>query len=929
MVNSQYTRVVVGVSVVVLCAILPWCRIFAQAAAPESVSPYAGRQIQDVTITCMTAPDLIKLIEKQVTFQSGDRFSAAAIRDTIRNIYRLNRFSQVVVEADEGDGGVRISICPVQIRSIAKLTFSGNRTFSQETLRDVLGLNVGDGLPSNDPQYLAQPLLKFYREHGYHQVQVFPQIVETESGSGVMVTIAIEEGEPSTIGSITFTGQTVLTEAQLRKISGLLPGKTFTLDVLDAGFERVQAAYAQKSYLNVELVSQDVTYDFDSGEANVRLALVEGPRTVVRFDGNTDVNESTLKKRVSLQSAGDVSESALEGFRQTVLDWYRERGYHFSAVSVEYREEQQEHVVLFRIDEGPRVAVERLVIEGNTDISTKDVQQAVLTDTGGWFTTGWYQEAVFDEDVQAIQALYQQRGYLGAEIVAVEKAFSPDRSRVSLRVTVREGVQTRIAEVRILGERDPERQQRLERLNTLTEDEPLQTSKVAETVSLLRNFYQNLGYLNASIDVSTAFNDDNSRVIVTFQISAGQQFFVGNILIQGVVKTKKSFITRELLLKEGDILNPQKVRETVRRLHQLGLYSSVQFRRLDSKSTDPIQNMAVIVEETASSDIQFDFGYNTELGARGVAEYSDRNVLNYGGRGIARADVSLERPKITLQYMHPHVGTRDTRLIASLFDEFQRDNPAFVVEKRGGRLAVHHTFDPTLSLSVGYVFQQVDPSKVKKAAQISPYDTRVLNLGGLDTQVIWDFRDDLIQPRKGGVNQLSLRMTSESLGAEAEFFEAQALSNWYWRAVGDVVVACALNGRLIEPADGSKQVPIYDRYFLGGDNTVRGFQKHEIGPLGVDDEGNTERAGGNRLVRANAEVRFPVYGPFGGVLFYDVGANWINEDGFHKDLLREGAGLGLRVATPIGPLRLDYGWKLDRESGESPGEFYLTIGSAF
>jgi len=364
-------------------------------------------------------------------------------------------------------------------------------------------------------------------------------------------------------------------------------------------------------------------------------------------------------------------------------------------------------------------------------------------------------------------------------------------------------------------------------------------------------------------------------------------------------------------------------------LHQLGLYDSVRFQRLDSKSNKPVQNMLLFVNETSAKDVEFGIGYSTELGARGFAEYSDRNVVNNGGKGMARADLSLERPKVTLQYLHPHLFTRDTRLIASLFDEFQRDNPSFIVEKRGGRLAAHHTFDPTLSLSVGYLFEQADPSKVKDAAQISPYDNDVLNLGGLDTRVLWDFRDDIIQPRKGGVNQLYLRMTSKSLGGEAEFFEARAQSNWYWRIVGDVVVACALNGKIIEPADGSKQVPIYVRYFLGGDNTVRGFKKHEIGPWGLDDEGNEERVGGNRLIRGNAEIRFPIYSSFGGVLFYDTGANWINEDGFRREYVREGAGIGLRVATPIGPLRLDYGWKLDRESGESAGEFYLTIGSAF
>lgn len=902
----------------------------AQSEALTSSSSFEGQRIQEVLVICATSPELVKLIEKQLTFQAGEVFSQSMFRESIRNIYSLNRFSQVVVEGELVEGGVRISVCPVQIKTISKLEFSGNRAFPKSTLREIIGLDVGDGLPSMDPEYVTRPLVTFYREHGYRQVQVYAQITETPNGTGAILAISIQEGAPSKIGAIMFAGQTVFNEEELQKISSLRPGKTFTLDGLEEGIDRIREAYAKKSYFNVIVASQDVEYDVDSGLAEVSLTLEEGQSTIVRFEGNDQIPGNTLKKLIDINSENDLSEKALAGHVQTLVTWYREKGYHFIEASAERVEEQGNPVVVFTLREGPRVLVQHITIQGNEAVSTKALRQVMLTSTGGLFSRGWYQDAVFEEDLLAIKALYEQKGYLGARIVSVVKEFSLDQTEVSLTITVEEGVQTRIAEVRILGENDDVRFKKIQRLNVLKQGDPLTISKVNTTVSQIRNFYNNLGYLNANIDVSTAFNEDNSQVIVTLQLSAGQQFFIGNISVQGVVKTKKAFIMRELLVKEGDVYNPQKIRNTVRRLHQLGLYDSVTFRRLDSKSQNPKQDMLLLVSETSAKDVEFGIGYNSaDKGIRGFVEYSDKNVFNYGGKGSVRTELSLELPKVTFQYVHPHLFTQDTRLVASLFDELQRDNPSFEVEKRGSRLAVQHTFDPTLSLSIGYFFQQVDPSNVKEAAQISPYDTDVLNLGGLDTQVIWDFRDDILQPRKGGVNQLYLLMTSKSLGAEAEFFEAQAQSNWYWRVFGDTVVACAFSGKIIEPANGSKQVPIYARYFLGGDNTVRGFKKHQIGPTAFDEDGNEARTGGNRLIRGNAEIRFPIYGPFGGVAFYDAGANWINEDGFTSEYIREGAGLGLRVETPIGPLRLDYGWKLDRENGESPGEFYFTIGSAF
>jgi outer membrane protein insertion porin family len=339
--------------------------------------------------------------------------------------------------------------------------------------------------------------------------------------------------------------------------------------------------------------------------------------------------------------------------------------------------------------------------------------------------------------------------------------------------------------------------------------------------------------------------------------------------------------------------------------------------------------MLLEVSETSAKDVEFGVGYSTERGLRGFVEYADKNVFNFGGKGSARAELSIERPKLTLQYLHPHVGTQDTQLVASVFNEMQRDNDSFDLEERGMRLGIRHHFDETLSLSVGYYFQQTDPSNVKEAAKLSSLDTEVLNLGGVDTRLFWDVRDDLIQPRKGGVAQLYLRSATYGLGSETNFFELRAQTSWYLRVLGEAVLACSLSGHLIEPTQSSQHVPIYTRYFLGGDSSVRGFDKHQIGPKALNDEGANVNIGGDRLLRINTEFRFPIYSVIGGVVFYDAGANWLHEDGFEMDHVRDAIGGGLRIATPVGPLRLDYGWKLDRKSGESAGEYYITIGSAF
>ena len=282
-----------------------------------------------------------------------------------------------------------------------------------------------------------------------------------------------------------------------------------------------------------------------------------------------------------------------------------------------------------------------------------------------------------------------------------------------------------------------------------------------------------------------------------------------------------------------------------------------------------------------------------------------------------------------MQYVHPHVFARDNSLQATLFDEIQKDNTSYDFESRGGHLGLKYDFSENLSAILGAFFEYDDPSNVKDDAILSPLDGSALDLAGPFAQIRWDTRDDVLLPTKGNSSFLAVNSAQESFGSEAELLEIRAQSKWFFPLFQELVFAFSLTGQAIDPMNSAEPVPIYKRYFLGGDisqnGSVRGFKKHEIGPVG--EEGS--KIGGDRLYAVNTELHFPIYGAFGGVVFYDTGANWLADEGYEARDRREAAGAGLRLKTPVGPLRLDYGWKLDRRDGESPGEFIFSIGSAF
>jgi len=632
---------------------------------------YEGSIVKEVQVTCVSAPELVKLIQKNITIQPGARFSQEKIRESIRKIYYdLKGFAQITVEAEPVAGGVRVLFCPVQIKTISKIQMTGNKAIPTDKIRDALEINPGDWVSPGSLKDVEQRGLKLYREHGYYQAHLNIQPLEQPGFEQVILAIDIQEGEPTRIGTITFSGQTVFNEKKLRDVAQLDPGMTFSLEKVEQGMEWVKKFYAQKGYLDVKFNERDVKYNDATGKADLRLTLVEGKPTRIRFEGNARLTNEKLKELLKIFTGEVLREEILAENADALAQYYREQGFPFVNVTCRTTEEGEAPVIIFTIEEGAQVRVQQITITGNHAFATKQLRKHLLTDTGGLFSKGFYQEKVFQEDLLAIKAFYQQNGYLEAEVVSVTKEFSEDQQQVSLSLVIREGVQTRITDIRLLGESDETVLKKIRKRLLLKNGDPLDISKTTQSVDLIKEFYANQGYIKAEVDVSTEFSGDNRQVTLTFTIAPGKQFYIGKISIQGVFRTKEVFITRELRVKKGDVYHPQKIRETVRGLNQSGLYDSVAFRRLDPKSDEPIQDMLLAVTETSTKDVEFGFGYSTERGLRGFVEYADKNVFNFGGKGSARAELNLDQknfsiiqPKLTLQYLQPHFLIQDLNLV--------------------------------------------------------------------------------------------------------------------------------------------------------------------------------------------------------------------------------------------------------------------------
>ena len=673
----------------------------------------------------------------------------------------------------------------------------------------------------------------------------------------------------------------------------------------------------------------DVQMRIEDFEGGVKVTFVVVERPFVRdvdFAGNQKLTADTLREKIDLKLGRVYNPVDVQRAREKLKEHYEEEGYFEVQISPEVEKFADGDVrVLFSINEGRRMTIDKIVIQGNAGLTDRAIKKVMWTQEREYFILrGTVQRQRLDDDVERILTLYNDNGYVQARVESHDVVVDRERARVTVNIVVVEGPQYRVGELKVTGVTLlPESEVR--RQVTVKPGDVFSRGELRDGVRRIADLYSTIGRASADVLPRTDQHAATRLVDINLEIVEGPEVYVERINVSGNVRSQDKILRREIPMVEGDLFTLQKLQRARQRLVNLGYFDSVNVTT--QPGTDKTKIVVnVEVTERPTGLFSLGGGFSSVDAFIGTIDLSQRNFLGRGWEVSLRLRAGSSTQQGSLSFTEPWLFDRPLSAGFDLFN-VRRQFDEYDVDSLGGGLRMSHPFADYARWHVGYRITQDTIDDVDANASTSLLDEEGSRVTSMITlSLTRDSRDSLTAPTRGGSSAVSLDLAG--LGGDSRFVKG-LLNSTYFKPIwfGHIVSA---RGEIAHGFGWDKEpLPLFERFYLGGPNSVRGVKYRRISP--IDDSGT--RIGGTTELLGNVEYIVPLPFNIRAAAFFDIG-NVYGPDvargtKFDPTDTREAVGAGLRWASPFGPIRVDYGINLDRRAGEDFGAFHFSVGSPF
>jgi outer membrane protein insertion porin family len=882
-----------------------------------------------------------------VTLRPGEALTEVAVRESIRNLFATQWFSDLWIDVIPAAEGTDVAIAYSAAPRIASLSVEGPGIPSRGSLYDALGIARGDFWDRERGRAAEEAVTRFLRERGFFEATTRTEVELAPDGASVEVRFVVAVGPEAKTAPPLFQGDLgPVTVAELVKAARLKPGKPYRQVAARRDAETFSELYHRKGFARAEVRFEADRYEPSRRQVTTSYAIFVGPRLVLSVDG---ASEREIRNHPGAPWAKGTppDEESIRKFADLLRREYQEKGRARATVQVSFAASESEERVSFRIRPGDRYAVSEVTVEGNVAIPSRELLALLGTSLRGALSSGRLVDSVVVSDRAAIESMYRSRGFSNARAGEAAVRDDPAPYTLSVAFPIDEGEQLVVGS-RVVEGTAALRTADVEKLLSVRTGQPYRPSDVDGDVATIRSLLADRGFIQSHVDATVTrlerTPDEPARVAVKYLVFEGSEFQFGKTIVRGNRVTRISEIEREFSYREGDALSFSRLAETEQRLARLGIFQRLNMTTLPATPGSSKVPLLLTVSETKPWSLLYGLG----------AEYdtaTDRRVNPRLSLGVSY--YNLFGGAITASF-EARYSVRESRILATLrkrslfgtlgpvsLTTFRADQtqPTFRVFRLGTFLEVEKRLSEKSRATFRYQYEVVRPTADDPSIlSVLERQDQQISISSLGAAVIRDTRDDPAAPKTGWFFLADSKWAFAALGAEAKFLKVQGQAARFL-PLGRSVVAISLRAGAIasfgtcDPVatpgcPPNLEIPIVERFFAGGRTTHRAFPLDNLGIEGQTLK-NGSGIGGNALLMANLEWRVPVYGNLGLTVLFDAGNVWADPGRVRMGDVRYGTGLGLSFMTPIGPIRLEYGYKLDRKPGEDAGAFNFSIGYPF
>ncbi len=934
----------------------PWFRLFAALVGLASVSVAAhgahglrGERVRSVELRGDVAGKRMQGLMDLLSVEPGVELAGEDLRKSLRNLQASGLVGRAEASVAREAGGVRVAFSIFSRLQVTSVDIVGNDCLRDSQLRGALPQRPQTPLSESRVVRGVYRLQDILSESGFLDRQVILDVEVDDTEKLVSIVYNVSCGAPTLVEEVVFKGALgAFSSGELLARLRMTTGQKFQRTKLTDDRERLESWLGRQGFLSAEVGRPTETRNFERRTVALEYPVTIGPRLDLRVTG---FDAEVLRKRELLLALERerFDEALLLQTVARIRSDFQERGHYRAVVRGEAVDLDEQRLVTFLIQPGPVFTLKGLNFVGNELVPTSALVQRMATSTARPFSPGRGRlvDEVLEEDLRNLRSYYALQGLAEARVGPAQVVVSDDSNSLEVSIPIVEGPRRQVVEVTFEGIAafDP-----AVRKFAIAAGGPFHSRRLEDTVAEIRALCEDLGYLSAQVSSDVTWDATGSLASVTIQVLEGPKVTVDRVIFRGQVKTSTEVIERSVRLRSGDPVSRRQLLAAQRELYRLGIFSRVEVRLAPAMPFASSRDVLVRLEEGRPQKGSLGVGYDSEDGIRTLLGYSHGNLF---GRAVAtRFDLRLSQRErqARLLFRQPFLKGYRAPITYSVFGVEEQEE-SFDSERRGIQLDTEIAKGNTkfgLLLTVKQV-RVIDPDPALEAIEIDR-DLQEVDITSLTPRLFVDRRDDPLLPTRGWTTSLQAEYAFSALGGSAEFVKLFGQQTGYLDLGRLGVVAGSLRVGAIEPLGDrsspdptvpgeleSAYIPISERFFAGGRTTHRAYRRDLLGVpdeslLVVTAEGGGVRRvpiGGNGLLLANLDYRFPIAGAVGGTAFVDAGNVFGEWHGIDPSELEYGAGVGLRYLSPIGPLRLEVGWKLEKEPDQSGAVFFLSFGNPF